>query len=1425
MKRRWLLSGVDNYLLLFLCVSFLLVPRLCRLPVYADDGASAGAEHVEYEFDFGDRDMLPGWDQEIWPEYEARVWYENSEEERRISVAVTDVQTDDPSVIRIEPRSDENNPDNHWWYLRAQAHGSAQILVSYTTSDGRTGTETVTWHVGNEVYEVNARPEDGSYNVLPGGTVDLTSDAWHKGNDDRGNYYEFGREEMADGSVTWEWSVDEDSLPDDLRGTVAVVQDETDPWKASMLFTDSPDWDEHFGFGVRILVSLWDNGEQKAENSVWLNLHGEYMEVWPAAIDSNMDVGSTLSIVPELRQYSREYPDGYQVITSGTNFRMEVDDSNCAETALQADGSFLLTRKGDWDTNVRLIAEQRNASGSYEEVCRQDYHLNGRNYDFWFDIDGDDGIYSDGSRTFSINVSHLDSLGGDFTLEIAAGTGVWDAAAGAFENPIPEGNGWNYNSDTREITFNGAVLSAAGITRIETKTTAMHGGYVLREQWCGFDVQEPWRDFGETSLREETLFLSDDPVWIGKDAGEGIRLSDSVFPGGDWHPIRILSLTAEAEEDPLDTRDPLSVEEEEDGWRLVPQRGGETVLTAEVEIYDPDSDRSEVIDWIFRKWVGDWRAFVSLRPVKGSYDFCSGTSLTLVPGIFVEQYDWQTGRSEWLQDTSAYQVEYELWTDWIDGRFVEEMYDGDYEAARADAERYWSYVENADGSLTVTAAENAPAMNLRAAARLFEPEEEGGHEIAYTEEQLTCAPDLLLVEMDGTLDSGMPVGASGTLTPHLMQCVQGGEPAEITSMNGAPVRWLFDWYAGSGEDTEDIPHLVITDATGKQLSWADPVGEAPFTIRRVASWGMGFTVKAVTDGQEEDMANASYWFDGQEYGISFEAESGHPHEAYGNYAAFFDGEPIDVRVTIPALAAVPEAYQSLLQRELICHFHDYWGNEIACPAGFAFTAAELNPETGLHLTAERAASMLDALYADHPDLPDQAGFYLELEAAVTCDGQELARDWMELDLMEEGYSAIRTFDRASWDDESSHVAGESVDYPDGEALYYLVDADHAGETGLDNRQGEYWLVSIQDITSSDPTVLYPEEDEEGWHIRALKEGSADITVTFTGGPDGNTPMTHIMPMYVTGMSYELEVLVDGSPDTSFDYLPGTEVPFAVRLVRKTPAAAGGSGVIRETVDESAYELDLYYDGRYLAIDTDAAGNRTLRTLRDGEQTLTIRAGIDGQNLQKRIQFHISVARGEADVDDSLVVNLLPGETCSLADLKASLPQTMTVKSLRHPEGETAAIAEYWFAWAPEGITLEGYQDDKNNQTLTVNENVLDLADSNGIYMAQVEIGMEDSRGVRAYDRIRICIRKAHELPAPLDTYDVLTLPAGTTVVEEEAFAGTAAQVAVIPSGCTEIRSRAFADCPNLEYVLVDSLDSIWIMEDAFAGSDVTVLEK
>ena len=67
------------------------------------------------------------------------------------------------------------------------------------------------------------------------------------------------------------------------------------------------------------------------------------------------------------------------------------------------------------------------------------------------------------------------------------------------------------------------------------------------------------------------------------------------------------------------------------------------------------------------------------------------------------------------------------------------------------------------------------------------------------------------------------------------------------------------------------------------------------------------------------------------------------------------------------------------------------------------------------------------------------------------------------------------------------------------------------------------------------------------------------------------------------------------------------------------------------------------------------------------------------------------------------------------------------------------------------------------------------------------------------------------------------LPDSLTTIEAEAFEGGAFRYVQLPEGVSVIRSRAFADCPNLRYIYIPEATGT-IAGDAFSGvSGLTIL--
>lgn len=75
----------------------------------------------------------------------------------------------------------------------------------------------------------------------------------------------------------------------------------------------------------------------------------------------------------------------------------------------------------------------------------------------------------------------------------------------------------------------------------------------------------------------------------------------------------------------------------------------------------------------------------------------------------------------------------------------------------------------------------------------------------------------------------------------------------------------------------------------------------------------------------------------------------------------------------------------------------------------------------------------------------------------------------------------------------------------------------------------------------------------------------------------------------------------------------------------------------------------------------------------------------------------------------------------------------------------------------------------------------------------------------------------------VEDLSIFTLPAALKVISDEAFAGSTANVVVIPEGCTTIGSRAFAGCTDLLEITIPA-SVTEIAADAFSGcSGVTVI--
>ena len=70
---------------------------------------------------------------------------------------------------------------------------------------------------------------------------------------------------------------------------------------------------------------------------------------------------------------------------------------------------------------------------------------------------------------------------------------------------------------------------------------------------------------------------------------------------------------------------------------------------------------------------------------------------------------------------------------------------------------------------------------------------------------------------------------------------------------------------------------------------------------------------------------------------------------------------------------------------------------------------------------------------------------------------------------------------------------------------------------------------------------------------------------------------------------------------------------------------------------------------------------------------------------------------------------------------------------------------------------------------------------------------------------------------------MLRLPAGLQEIEVDAFAGSACEAVIVPTGCKFIRAGAFANCPNLKYVFIPQ--GVDVAGTAFSGSNLVIIDQ
>ncbi len=1218
--------------------------------------------YVEDQFDFYDRNLLPGWEQ--WVITDQRVYVENGKYPfgEHLDRWVTDVEVEDEEgedVVIIEAKEDDG------WRLRAKNMGVSKVTVTYTDWDDSEGhTEVFRLYVGGEVYGVDVWTDSGSKMVLKGGTVTMSAQASLETYDAADNrYHSASEEELAGITYDWNLEIHQDNAREELGDAITVTPDAADPRKAVVSFEGVPEeWPE--GIDVNVVVTISDEGEEVAENNYWLRMDNQYLELWPTRIDGDIDVGESFTLTPELREYPGASGEEYDVLTGDQiEFESEIYDEDAYEIKDNGDGTFTVTRRRAYDCSFRIVAYDEG-----ERAADREYWFNRKDYNFHYDIEGNDKIYSDGSRTFGFDLSELDGI--EFELVPEVGQGHYDEYSG-FDYSIAEGDGWSYDSGTHEITFDGETLYDNGIDHIDTRISLRIGGEEVNDEWRDFEIRESRVDIWD-EIDERPLFIGEDRI-ISKQGGAYIE--NNAFPDGGETTFTITELTFNPDESEEDPRDPITVTDEGDHWRLEAVRNGMVEVHAVYEVGGSRGAEPITLERDYTLYVGGWRYDFNLRTSTGSDKLLTGGEITLFPEIYGEGYDWQTGE-RYNIDTSDYQVIYYVECTFVDDDLLEREYEWDFDAASVRGE-LWDYTENAqDRSITLTAADFDGAIDIWVSAELYDPET--GDSYAYTDrtifvDPMTFALELYEEDEETELDwnEELPPGGEVTFVPGIVRTKTGMEPSPIG--NPEDVVYTMEWHAGSGE--WDPGHFYVKKANGEEVHPGDRVTaqDAPFTIRKTVSWDVNLFIRADWDDEEgyHQGAIRDFKIYEQDYSEGFIANNDRGDD---HFTWYYNDEEVSIRPDREKLDALQnQGYAVETTVEI-----GIWDRENAemtpIPQYDPVAAGVFDEQNGLHAQGTALEDLREHLAAaiDEREVPRVSlRIHSELNDVIICD------EIFQVALVKPFVEIVGLG--------STIPLGKDMFFDDGEVQLYVEDS--LNDTGVNAyyETGTFYDIVITDISvgAEDQQYLSAERNGTRWTIQALQlaDHAIPVTVTFTGGPQGYSPLT--VEIEIVDTVFWAEVMTSGGENAEHIKMLMGETEQLQAEVTRIFLKAGELPTESVLPDEEGYHYEIRYEHYNRDVVDIDKNTGTITPLKTGTTDYSFLISIydkDGNEVDGQWRdgvIEVSAFFVEIEVPEGAVFEVIPGKDYTAQEIYKGLGAQFRLYSMRHPEGVTLTANEFF----------------------------------------------------------------------------------------------------------------------------------------------------
>jgi len=423
---------------------------------------------AEYNYYYGDTNLLPGGGMGINPQVEYRLVNSQNPSGTWGYVDVTDV-----SVRSLNEASDVAvvEYDGYAWNINAKNLGEAEITVTHKTPDGGSTTYAFTIGVVDNIWREDLRYKESVEYAVPGGSVGATLDILHFMYDEQQGQY------LVNTPFEVEWS----PIYQQHAQYLTFIYNNAEKTDVTInVAANAPLQSIPFRFDVYELDANGNRVTDEHGNAFPVmstgypvQIRDNFNKIQVLGLDETLEVGESMTVTPSLIHVYLDNGVVKEVVLSADTVQWW-NDGNHFDIADNGDGSYVITRLSDWQIETFGIDMEADLGGVREGAGR-DFSFPGLEYSTWFKaLRGQNDttwMYDTEEYTLELDTTNLDDKRADITIDWMVVKWL-DPSQGTFEE-IASG----YTVNGTKITLNGKELAAQGIEAFGVAAIVKSNGY------------------------------------------------------------------------------------------------------------------------------------------------------------------------------------------------------------------------------------------------------------------------------------------------------------------------------------------------------------------------------------------------------------------------------------------------------------------------------------------------------------------------------------------------------------------------------------------------------------------------------------------------------------------------------------------------------------------------------------------------------------------------------------------------------------------------------------------------------------------------------------------------------------------------------------------------------------------------------------